>query len=135
MLGASPSHVHRTFESPTVPTMASDALPNIYVIGAPSTGKTTLVSSLQSHFGAGADPELGAPQVISEVARSVLKKHSFTANDIRSNPNRCLALQKLILDAQVAAERSALAEKGWFVSDRSGPALLAACPVLFFFVT
>jgi nicotinamide riboside kinase len=100
--------------------MAATTIPNIYVIGAQCTGKTTLVNALQRHFYGEPDFEHNAPYIISEVARTELRKHGFTTDDIRSSPDQSFAFQKLILTAQVAAERSALREKSWFVSDRSG---------------
>lgn len=107
--------------------------PNIYIVGAQCTGKTTLVSNLRQHFARQQGDEDGGhdvppPVIISEVARTVLSRHRFTARDVRS-PARSLALQQLILNAQAAAERRALgrADGGcagtggaWFVSDRSG---------------
>jgi predicted ATPase len=49
-----------------------------------------------------------------------LQEHSFTANDITSSPARALALQNLILQAQLSAELDALGKGWWFISDRSG---------------
>lgn len=102
--------------------MASNAtLPSIYVIGPQSTGKTTLVNKLRDdlrHWLAGATIE--PPQIVTEVARTVLTKHKYTANDITSSTDRCLELQKLILEAQAAAEKEALLYSSWFISDRSG---------------
>lgn len=113
-------------EIPTVP-------PNIYIIGAQCTGKTTLVNNLREHFFAqqplnsDLNPKpnpldqsnIPPPVIISEVARSVLKDHNFTAQDVRT-PARSLALQQLILSAQSAAERDAVGQGRWFISDRSG---------------
>ncbi len=82
---------------------------NIYIVGAQCTGKTTLVNALESHFDETPDPSL-RPTFIREVARTVLDTHGFTALDITSSGERCMTLQKLILDAQVLAERSALQE-------------------------
>lgn len=96
---------------------------NIYIVGAQNTGKTTLVKALQKHFDQHAnckwkDEQISAPNVIIEVARGVLQKHAFTAEDITSSRTRSIALQRLILEAQLQAE----AEVGntWFISDRSG---------------
>ncbi|RKK10808.1 hypothetical protein BFJ66_g16462 [Fusarium oxysporum f. sp. cepae] len=102
--------------------MPSDAnIPNIYIIGPQSTGKTTLVKKLQSELDYWpADTSIETPQIISEVARSVLAKHKFSAEDITSSTSRCLALQKLILGAQASAEKEALRNSSWFISDRSG---------------
>ena len=66
------------------------------------------------------DSSAGTPGIISEVARSVLIKHKFSAKDITSSTTRCLALQKLILEAQASAEDEALRSSQWFISDRSG---------------
>ncbi|EKG19859.1 hypothetical protein MPH_02861 [Macrophomina phaseolina MS6] len=99
--------------------------PNIYVVGAQSTGKTTLVSVLESHF---ANPDnriqngvhIPVPGVVREVARGVLIQHGFTRDDIRISPERCLELQQHILAAQWQRERDSLGESGWLISDRSG---------------
>lgn len=99
--------------------------PNVYIIGAASTGKTTLVNNLHSYFTRRLATPL-RPAIITEVARTVLRQHNFTARDILL-PARSLTLQRLILQAQAAAERDALGGDGgsgnpgrWFVSDRSG---------------
>jgi nicotinamide riboside kinase len=59
------------------------------------------------------------PSLIVEVARIVIKKISFTTEDIRNSPDLSLMLQKQILAAQVEAERTALDTSPWVVSDRS----------------
>ncbi|KAI8710489.1 AAA-28 domain-containing protein [Fusarium sp. LHS14.1] len=102
--------------------MAPDTnIPNIYIIGPQSTGKTTLVSKLRSELENWlADTSIIKPQIVSEVARTVLTKHKFTAEDVKSSPSRCLALQQLILEAQALAEKEALQRSSWFISDRSG---------------
>lgn len=91
---------------------------HIYIIGAQNTGKTTLVNALQAAISKNSTKS--QPQVIKEVARNVLIKHRFTAEDIRSSPTRALQLQELILKAQFDTERGVLKENGWFISDRSG---------------
>jgi nicotinamide riboside kinase len=93
---------------------------NIYIIGAQSTGKTTLVKALEQHFADLESNPSSRPNIISEVARTVLIKHNFTASDIIFSPTRALALQKLILETQSYAERHANEQGGWFISDRSG---------------
>ncbi|KAH6675354.1 AAA domain-containing protein [Plectosphaerella plurivora] len=90
---------------------------NIYIVGAQCTGKTTLVNALESHFSA--QPAHDQPAIVREVARTVLKTHSLAATDIRSSPDSALHMQKLMLHAQVEAERHAMAEASWFISDRS----------------
>lgn len=90
---------------------------NIYIVGAQCTGKTTLVSALKHHFEKHKQPS-EVPLTITEVARTVLKLHSFTANDITSSKSRALELQRLIIEAQYAAEKAAGAR--WLISDRSG---------------
>jgi len=99
----------------------SYAMPrNIYIVGAQCTGKTTLVNALEDHFASSPSSPLNRPGIIREVARSVLKTHKFTAEDIRSSPSRAFELQRLILEAQLLAERKALETSEWFISDRSG---------------
>jgi predicted ATPase len=96
---------------------------DIYIVGAQCTGKTTLVKALEDHFNEANNfdnDRISSPKIITETARVVLKTHSFTADDITSSPTRALALQQLILQAQVVAERSALQQGEWFISDRSG---------------
>lgn len=95
--------------------------PNIYIIGPQSTGKTTLVEILRREsVNWIANTSFYTPQIISEVARTVLFKHKFMAEDITSSQQRCLALQQLIIQAQARAEKDALNRSNWFISDRSG---------------
>ena len=95
--------------------------PNIYVIGAQSTGKTTLVSALDEYFEQHrtylSEPIM-RPHIIKEVARSVLREHHSTAGDIATSKPRTLQLQRLILNAQSKAEQSFGQE--WYITDRSG---------------
>lgn len=95
--------------------------PNIYIIGAQSTGKTTLVSALSEHFsqqGTYSDKPVSQPKIITEVARGVLRLQHFTAADIANSKPRALQLQRLILQAQSEIERASLPD--WYISDRSG---------------
>lgn len=100
--------------------------PNIYIIGAPSTGKSTLVDDLEAFITSSSDQlEAGAlprPTVIREVAREVLKKHGFTREEIRSSKARCFQLQQCILQEQFSAEKNAATTSStpWVISDRSG---------------
>ncbi|KAG7419614.1 hypothetical protein Forpe1208_v003414 [Fusarium oxysporum f. sp. rapae] len=107
---------------PTKLTISSNAhVPNIYIIGPQSTGKTTLVNKLQSDLEHWlADTSVDKPQIIPEVARTVLRKHKYSAEDIQTSTTRCLELQQLILEAQAEAEKEALRTSSWFISDRSG---------------
>ncbi|MCJ1456519.1 hypothetical protein MMC28_006880 [Mycoblastus sanguinarius] len=94
---------------------------NIYIVGAQCTGKTTLVDALQKHFNVNqlhSSPGPSAPVLITELARTVLQQHKFTADDIVSSPSRSLEFQRLILDAQYEAELKI--GNRWFISDRSG---------------
>ena len=94
---------------------------NIYIVGAQCTGKTTLVAALSSHFtcskSLSSSTITQAPLIFTEVARSVLRKHNFTASDITS-PGKGLLFQQLILEAQYATEKKAETTQ-WFISDRS----------------
>ncbi|KAF4959412.1 hypothetical protein FSARC_10737 [Fusarium sarcochroum] len=96
-------------------------IPNIYIIGPQSTGKTTLVNKLRTESKIWlADTCIDGPVIVTEVARTVLVKNKFTAEDIKSSPERCLLLQQLILEAQAQAEKEVLQISSWFISDRSG---------------
>jgi predicted ATPase len=108
-------------------TMTDSKKPrNIYIVGAQCTGKTTLIKALQDHFNAAnlhSDQDshsIPRPMVITETARTILQQHKFTADEITSSPTRALALQQLILDAQVQAESVVVKQGKWFISDRSG---------------
>ncbi|RBA14884.1 hypothetical protein FPRO05_13100 [Fusarium proliferatum] len=102
--------------------MPSNAyIPNIYIIGPQSTGKTTLVNKLKADLEHWlADTSIDKPHIVSEVARTVLAKHKYSAEDIQASTTRCFELQQLILEAQAAAEKEALKTSSWFISDRSG---------------
>ncbi|RGP72177.1 p-loop containing nucleoside triphosphate hydrolase [Fusarium sporotrichioides] len=96
-------------------------IPNVYIIGPQSTGKTTLVHKLQKDLQHWLiDTSIEDPYIISEVARTVLIKHNYSAQDIQTSTTRCLELQQLILEAQAIAEKEALQTSTWFISDRSG---------------
>ncbi|KAF2843356.1 hypothetical protein M501DRAFT_966717 [Patellaria atrata CBS 101060] len=95
----------------------------IYIIGAQCTGKTTLINALETHFSEPVNRDWDGnssnpPNVIKEVARSVLREHSFIASDITNSRTRCLQLQELILKAQHSAELET--NWSWYLSDRSG---------------
>ncbi|KAF2759854.1 hypothetical protein EJ05DRAFT_526550 [Pseudovirgaria hyperparasitica] len=104
-----------------MPTKATNP-PNIYLIGAQCTGKTTLLAALQAFF---SDPnnrtrsEAGAfdpPAIIPEVVREVMELEGFSASDIKDT--RWQILQRLTLEAQCLAEEKLTDQ--WYISDRSG---------------
>jgi nicotinamide riboside kinase len=115
-------------------------LRSIYVVGAPCSGKTTLITALKSHR------QLQGARFITEVARTVLHDQQFQTSDIRALPAASLELQRAILEAQLQAEMSSSgqsesgslnapqvalnprAESTTIVSDRSGidPIVFAA---------
>jgi nicotinamide riboside kinase len=108
---------------------------NIYVIGAQSTGKTTLVNALKTTFedDASRDPKTCPPQplIISEVARSVLREKRFSRQDLTTSPIRALRLQQYVLKAQYDAEITTDPSNttAWYICDRSGidPIVYARC--------
>jgi nicotinamide riboside kinase len=105
---------------------------NIYIIGAQSTGKTTLVNALESCMRADPDRHgYEGPLVIREVARTVLEDKNFTRGDITTSPKRTLLLQQHILAAQYEAENIACSSLAptWYICDRSGlgPIVYARC--------
>lgn len=99
----------------------STSHPNIYIVGAQCTGKTTIINELKHKFHA-LTPTLliDEPHIVSEVARSVLKQHPIETESIRSDPQQSLDLQRRILAAQADAEETALSRASWLISDRSG---------------
>ena len=103
------------------------ALKNVFIIGAQSTGKTTIVDALEKIFAQPDTPTAALhqrqqPKIIREVARSVLKRFHFTRDDITNSPARALQLQKHILTAQYEAERETIDQSpgAWYITDRSG---------------
>jgi nicotinamide riboside kinase len=97
----------------------------LYIIGAQSTGKTTLVNALEEHFDLCRSPQEARPSqplIIREVARTVLKEKGFNREDITTSPTRALQLQKHILDAQHNAECeiNVSSTPKWYICDRSG---------------
>ena len=90
---------------------------SVYIVGAQCTGKTTLTEAIavrlrREH----AEMRL---EVINEMARSVLEKHHFSRDDVREGSERCMLLQKLILESQY--ERETSCDPGAILlSDRSG---------------
>ena len=100
---------------------------NIFIIGAQSTGKTTIANTIEDAISHPDSPLSRAcqgrkPTVIREVARNVLRTHDFTREDITTSPVRALQLQKHILQAQLEAETAASihSPSSWYITDRSG---------------
>ncbi|KUI59937.1 hypothetical protein VP1G_07159 [Cytospora mali] len=94
---------------------------NIYLIGAQSTGKTTLFNALRTCFSTPENSE-EVPQSIEETARIIFKQEGFefAAVDTLSDFDKYLSIQRTILRAQLKAEDEALRKGNWFISDRSG---------------
>ena len=93
--------------------------PNIYIVGAQCTGKTSLtkwIAQLLEIKPTCRGSPIPKPQIVGEVAREVLRKGNFTANDITSSEERALELQRRIIIAQSRVEKK---KTGWFISDRS----------------
>lgn len=87
------------------------AITSIYVVGPSSTGKSTLCGALFKHFITESQSQSSKsnrrsvlPHAISEVARKVMRERQFTRDDVGT-----LEMQQAILEAQVKAERDALA--------------------------
>lgn len=80
----------------------------VYIVGAQCTGKTTLVNELAKDVITDTANCTISPHAVPEVARVVLNQHSFNAEELRTSPQRALALQKLMIQAQAEAERRAL---------------------------
>lgn len=96
---------------------------NIYIVGAQSSGKTTLISGLEKYFHDHSNTTWGAstvgkPFVLEEVARKVLLDCGCTGKTVSDSKSEALRLQSLILEAQSEAEDAI--KDLWFMSDRSG---------------
>jgi nicotinamide riboside kinase len=79
----------------------------IYLVGAHSTGKTTLARWIRDHY---------AIPMISEVARGVLAEMEERLEGLRSNLEQVDRYQALVFERQLAAEAE---QPGSFVSDRA----------------
>ena len=120
-------------------TTERTSMKSIYIIGAQSTGKTTLVNALARAFeeqATGANKQ--TPRVIKEVARRIVQREAqFSREEIASTPERALKLQHRILAAQYDAEvtirhaNTPVSAPEWYISDRSGldPIVYARCLV------
>lgn len=83
----------------------------VYFVGPGSTGKTTLARALSE--------KCTLPTfMLSEVARTVLCKLNYTADDISNDNAKCYVLQNAILLEQCHQERELLKMKKMFISDR-----------------
>lgn len=91
----------------------------IYIVGAQSKGKTTLVNALEASSDDG-NLALDRHVIIREVARTVSSKYDFNAHDISTNAKRCSTIQTLTMKTQCWHEENALRTGSWFISDRSG---------------
>ena len=112
---------------------------SIYIIGAQSTGKTTLVNALARTFeeqATGANKQ--TPRIIHEVARKIVQREAqFSREEVAATPERALKLQHHILAAQYDAEvtirhaNTPVPAPEWYISDRSGldPIVYAKCLV------
>ena len=97
----------------------------IFVLGPSSSGKTTLCDALAAAL------NISAPMYIKEVARTVMKTHQFTRDNVDT-----YEMQQAILEAQLAAEQIAVAsamesgraDRRLVLSDRSAidPCVYAA---------
>jgi predicted ATPase len=82
-------------------------LHRIYLVGAHSTGKTTLARWIRDEYGL---------PMISEVARGVLAEMEARLDSLRTDVALVNRYQKEVFDRQIAAEES---QDGSFVSDRA----------------
>ena len=89
----------------------------IYIVGAQCTGKTTLTEAIHEHLIS--HQLVPSTALIKEAARGVLLDHGFTRDDILSSPIRCMQLQSLIIETQLAQEKR-LDGFPMLLSDRSG---------------
>src|SRR5690349_8202587 len=91
----------------------------MYIVGAQCTGKTTLSEAFAVAV-KNNNPRLRG-ELLQETARTTLQLHGFTRIDVRNGGDRCLQLQRLIMQAQ--SERESMARKkdlDLVISDRSG---------------
>lgn len=84
----------------------------VYFVGPGSTGKTTLAKAL-------CETCTSPTFLLSEVARTVLSKLKYTAQDISNDAAKCYILQEAILVQQCQQERELLKLKRSYISDRS----------------
>jgi nicotinamide riboside kinase len=96
---------------PANPSLPGDPLPipnfRVYLVGAHSTGKTTLARYIRDHYGL---------PMISEVARSILAELETSLDRLRSDVEGVSRYQWEVFRRQIDAERRM---KSGFVSDRA----------------
>lgn len=92
-----------------LPANESTAIPDfrVYLVGAHSTGKTTLARYIRDHYGL---------PMISEVARSILAELEMSLDKLRSDVDAVSRYQLEVFRRQAEAERKV---KTGFVSDRA----------------
>jgi len=95
--------------------MEDDVKLRIYIVGAQSTGKTTLLNYIADRYNINR---------ITEVARQVLAKYGNNLREIRSNMDKCKSFQRDILEEQIEKER--LTEEP-FICDRGLDILAYFC--------
>lgn len=104
--------------------MAATPLPdyrNIFIIGAQSTGKSTLVEALKGIYTNNTGPESPKVIIIEEVARKVLEDLGISGPDSINSTEDFLQLQAAVLKGQLGAESKAKRKNvAWYISDRSG---------------
>jgi nicotinamide riboside kinase len=79
----------------------------VYLVGAHSTGKTTLARWVRDHYGL---------PMISEVARGVLAEMEAQLDGLRADLGQVDRYQREVFERQLAAEQQ---QEGSFVSDRA----------------
>jgi nicotinamide riboside kinase len=78
---------------------------SVFLVGASSTGKTTLCRALAQET---------SMHLVVEIARTVMKEKGFTRNDVAT-----FAMQEAIFDAQVTTQKAALEKHRSIIADRS----------------
>jgi predicted ATPase len=99
------NHASNVPAYPNDPALTPDF--RVYLVGAHSTGKTTLARYIRDHYGL---------PMISEVARSILAEMEVSLERLRSDVDGVSRYQRQVFMRQVDAERRM---KGGFVSDRA----------------
>ena len=94
---------------------------NLYVIGAQSSGKTTLIRGLRErlkqHTDVVDDPSY-EPAILEEVARGVLGKRDLSGTAILASEDLTIDVQTQIMEAQYN-EETETSTGIWYIADRS----------------